>query len=67
MAKVKLTQKNCKSCTYCVNACKQGALYISDKTNENGYNVVDVYEDKCIGCGICYTVCPDYVFNIIDE
>jgi len=35
--------------------------------NSKGYAVVEVDQDKCIGCGICYTVCPDYVITIKDE
>lgn len=64
MSKITLKQQNCKSCGYCVKACKQNALYISDDMNSNGYHIVAVYDEKCIGCGMCYTVCPDYVFNI---
>ena len=66
MSRITLDQANCKSCGYCVNACRPGALFISDLTNEGGYHVVAVHEEKCIGCGICYTVCPDYVINIFD-
>ncbi len=35
--------------------------------NENGYNVVSIDESRCVGCGLCYTVCPDYVFNVFEE
>lgn len=64
MSKITLKRQNCKSCGYCVKACKRSALYISDMANANGYHMVAVDEKKCIGCGMCYTVCPDYVFNI---
>ena len=30
----------------------------------SGYRTVVVDESKCIYCGMCYTVCPDYVFSI---
>ena len=29
-----------------------------------GYAVVQVDHEVCIRCGVCYTVCPDYVFEI---
>ena len=66
MSKIKLNRHYCKSCGYCVAACKQQALFISQESNENGYWMVDVDESKCIGCGMCYTVCPDFVYNIAD-
>lgn len=59
-----IKKENCKSCGYCVAACKQGAIYISDEHNKKGYNVVAVDNDKCINCGMCYTVCPDYVITL---
>lgn len=66
MSKIALKQQNCKSCGYCINACKQNALYRSDETNANGYHIIAVHEEKCVGCGMCYTVCPDYVFQIME-
>lgn len=67
MSKISLKQQNCKSCGYCVKACKQNALFISNETNANGYHMVGIDDSKCIGCGMCYTVCPDYVFTIEEE
>lgn len=59
-----LNVQNCKSCGFCVRTCKQGALQITRDTNEKGYSVVGIDHEKCVGCGLCYVVCPDYVFCI---
>lgn len=59
-----IKKENCKSCEYCATACRQGALYISDEHNSKGYNIVAVDHGKCINCGMCYTVCPDYVITL---
>ncbi|HIV20851.1 MAG TPA: 4Fe-4S binding protein, partial [Candidatus Scatomorpha stercorigallinarum] len=40
------------------------ALRFTEEVNAKGYRMVAVDESKCIYCGICYTVCPDYVFTI---
>lgn len=61
---LQIKKENCKSCGYCVSSCRQGALYLSDELNNKGYNVVSLYPDKCIDCGICTAVCPDYVLTI---
>lgn len=60
----RLKTENCKSCGYCVRACKQNALMITNEVNAKGYNAVGIDERKCIGCGMCYIVCPDSVFSI---
>lgn len=62
--KLYIDPHRCKGCGYCINACPQKALSISEHVNSNGYSFVQVNEDKCIVCGICYKVCPDYVFEI---
>ena len=35
-----------------------------DNVNAKGYNTIIVDEEKCVVCGMCYRVCPDYVFEI---
>lgn len=59
-----IKKENCKSCGYCVNSCKQEALYLSEDLNSKGYNIVSLHPEKCIECGICHTVCPDYVITL---
>ncbi|WP_319471366.1 4Fe-4S binding protein [uncultured Pseudodesulfovibrio sp.] len=56
----------CKGCGYCILQCPKDALSFSEKVNLKGYNIVELDQDKCIQCGICYTVCPDYVFERVE-
>lgn len=54
----------CKGCYYCIKACPTGAISILETVNQKGYHPTKVDADKCIGCGNCYVVCPDYVYTI---
>jgi len=64
MEELIIHRESCKSCRYCVHNCPKGALSVSDRINSKGYLPVQVDSGKCIQCGVCYTVCPDYVFEI---
>jgi Dissimilatory sulfite reductase (desulfoviridin), alpha and beta subunits len=57
----------CKGCLLCVGQCPKNAIQLSGDLNDSGYEVITVDEDKCIGCGFCYMMCPDYVFSIVEE
>lgn len=54
----------CKGCRLCVGACPKGAIEPLTELNKKGYEIIRIDEEKCIGCGQCYTICPDYVFTI---
>lgn len=41
----------------CLDICPAGAI----RKGKNG--VVEVFEEKCIGCKTCSTVCPNYYFT----
>ena len=66
MSNISLKTENCKACGNCIRNCRFGALSFTDEVNAKGYRIVAVEKEKCVGCGMCYTVCPDYVFNITD-
>ena len=40
---------------------------MTDELNSRGYKHIRVLEESCVGCGICYTVCPDGVFTITEK
>jgi len=48
----------CTGCGLCVEECDQGALSLVDDKA-----VVD--ESKCILCGYCAAVCPEYVIRVV--
>ena len=64
MSEMIVHANKCKSCRYCVGVCSQGAISFSDESNAAGYQYAQVDPDKCIQCGMCYTICPDCVFEI---
>lgn len=64
MEKLYVDTKKCKGCLICVNVCPREAIYYSGMINEKGYKMIAVDETKCIKCGSCYRMCPDYVFEI---
>ena len=58
--------ERCKGCGYCILECPKDALSFSTDVNRKGYSTVKLDEEKCIACAICYTVCPDYVFERVE-
>ena len=67
MARAYVDTKLCKECLKCVQECPKEAIYPLEKLNSKGYKVVGIIGEKCTGCGVCYTVCPDYCFEIRSE
>ena len=57
----------CKECRLCTKACPKDAIIPLDELNSKGYKIIKVDTNKCIGCGMCYAVCPDYCFEIKEE
>ena len=52
--KVYTNPVRCKGCGYCINACPQEAISVSDHVNAKGYNTIVVDEEKCVVCVIVY-------------
>lgn len=63
--KVLVNAERCKECELCIHHCPKQAISKQDTLNHAGYYPVQVDDDKCIACGICYTTCPDGVFHIL--
>ncbi|MGL4485269.1 MAG: 4Fe-4S dicluster domain-containing protein [Anaerovoracaceae bacterium] len=66
MSKLTIHPNSCKACGYCVVNCPKSAVELEGLINEGGYQTPVVDEEKCITCGICFNVCPDYVYEIIE-
>jgi len=64
MEKAYVNTALCKECLRCVRECPKGAILPTETLNSRGYKTVGIRAADCIGCGICYIVCPDYCFEI---
>ncbi len=66
--KVKIAEKFCKGCGYCIKYCPKKVLSAEDGLNAKGYVKVKVAnEADCIGCLSCSTVCPEAAITVIKE
>jgi len=58
----------CKGCGLCIFYCPKVVLELSNKRNEKGYNIVEVYDlDSCVGCKLCEINCPDLAIYVENE
>jgi 2-oxoglutarate ferredoxin oxidoreductase subunit delta len=67
MEKMLIRSQSCKGCGYCVANCPKGAAALEGPMNKAGYTTPAVDKEKCVLCGICYTVCPDCVYEFVKE
>lgn len=65
MAYVEVDSRYCKGCLRCIDACKKECLGLSGLSNSSGYDYVEFKEGTdCVGCGLCYMVCPDVAITV---
>jgi 2-oxoglutarate ferredoxin oxidoreductase subunit delta len=64
-SKVVIDKNRCKGCSYCVEFCPREALLMSQEMNAKGYLFPEVVEGKCLGCGLCEIICPDFGIHVI--
>ena len=66
--KVRVLEKYCKGCGYCIQFCPKKVLEAGKKRNALGAFVPVVKDiNEYIGCGICATMCPDAALEIREE
>jgi 2-oxoglutarate ferredoxin oxidoreductase subunit delta len=54
----------CKGCELCVEACPQGCLGLSSRSNARGYRAIALLAETCTGCAACALVCPDAALTV---
>ena len=52
--KVTVNKDRCKECGLCIHHCPRKAISKCDVLNANGYYPVQVDDEACIACGLCY-------------
>lgn len=57
----------CKSCGYCKEVCPKTVFGFSGQLNRQGYDyMITPGTAKCIGCGACVMICPDFAIRITE-
>ncbi|MBU2646393.1 4Fe-4S binding protein [bacterium] len=53
-----LDKESCTDCEDCLDRCQVNAIRFED-------GVTTIYEEKCIGCGLCVSVCPTESISMV--
>jgi 2-oxoglutarate ferredoxin oxidoreductase subunit delta len=65
---IEVSEKYCKGCELCVNACPQEVLQLDmEHLTPKGYHPAHIFKDGCTGCAICALVCPDAAITVYRE
>lgn len=68
--KIEIDIEDCKGCLYCIEACKDCLIIVSEELNSKGYYPAkfdDSKKDKCTGCTLCAVVCPEAAIEVYRE
>lgn len=53
-----LSRNECCGCSSCVQRCPKDAIKMVE--NEEGFLYPTIDKEKCINCGLCYNICPQF-------
>ena len=54
----KIESSSCKQCKICLDRCQIKAIM-------NNENIMEVNNDRCIGCGLCVSTCPTEAISMV--
>jgi len=58
-------EEMCKACGFCLNVCPVDVFGWRTATNKLGWFPMYVaHEENCIGCMLCYQICPDFCIDV---
>lgn len=58
----------CKSCGECIIKCPVNAIsWDEEELGTTGEPAINIDMDKCIGCGMCEQICPDFAIKITNK
>ncbi len=58
VSKAVIDQDLCIECGRCYIACEDTSHQSISQTVKGGHRVYEVITDECVGCNLCYQVCP---------
>jgi 2-oxoglutarate ferredoxin oxidoreductase subunit delta len=65
MNEVKVNDKLCKGCGYCVHYCPKKILELGKVRSSKGHFYPAVTDqDACIACLMCATICPEGAIEV---
>ena len=62
--KIIIDTERCKGCGLCVSACPKNCIFISKKSNKNGYFPAHASNTDCSGCAACGIICPEAIIEV---
>lgn len=67
-AEIHIIKERCKGCNFCIEYCPKDVLEESEEFNEKGFHPPKVKDEtKCVICGFCEVVCPDFAIFSIEK
>ena len=62
---VGVAEHMCKACRFCLSICPVEVFGWREKPNKAGWvPVLVAHEGNCVGCMLCYQVCPDFCIDV---
>lgn len=69
MSYIKVDHKKCKACYLCIDVCPKKLIKKGTEANSLGHFPIEFSdsENKCIGCAMCATRCPDLAITEVHK